>query len=56
MKRTAQPQLSENGQKALEQYRQMLQQLEDLSFVTLRNYLSETRQGLQQDVEKIAWV
>lgn len=44
MKRTAQPLLSESGQQALDQYRQVLQQLEDLSPVTTRNYLSDLRQ------------
>jgi site-specific recombinase XerD len=44
MKRTAQPLLSEEGQQTLDQYRQVLQQLEDLSPVTTRNYLSDLRQ------------
>src|SRR5437016_3107709 len=44
MKRTAQPLLSESGQQALDQYRQVLQQFEDLSPVTTRNYLSDLRQ------------
>jgi integrase/recombinase XerC len=44
MKRKAQPMLSEDGQYALEQYAQVLQQLEDLSPVTTRNYLSDLRQ------------
>jgi integrase/recombinase XerD len=44
MKRTAQPRLSEGGQQALDQYRQAIQQLEDLSPVTMRNYLSDLRQ------------
>lgn len=44
MKRKAQPMLSTNGQQALDQYRQVLQQLEDLSPVTTRNYLSDLRQ------------
>jgi len=44
MKREAQPMLSEDGQQALEQYMQVLQYLEDLSPVTLRNYLSDLRQ------------
>ena len=44
MKRIAQPLLSEAGQHALDQYRQVLQQLEDLSLVTTRNYLSDLRQ------------
>lgn len=44
MKRTAQPSLSEEGQQALDQYRQVLQHLEDLSPVTTRNYLSDLRQ------------
>ena len=44
MKRNAQPNISEDGQCALEQYTQVLQQLEDLSSVTIRNYLSDLRQ------------
>lgn len=44
MKRNAQPEISEDGQQALDQYRQVLQQLEDLSPVTVRNYLSDLRQ------------
>lgn len=44
MKRKAQPILSGSGQHALDQYRQVLQQLEDLSPVTTRNYLSDLRQ------------
>src|SRR2546421_3034610 len=44
MKRKAQPMLSEDGQLALGQYRQVLQHLEDLSPVTTRNYLSDLRQ------------
>lgn len=44
MKRTAQPQLSEVAQQALDQYRLVLQQLEDLSSVTTRNYLSDLHQ------------
>jgi len=34
----------QTGQQALDQYRQALQQLEDLSPVTTRNYLSDLRQ------------
>ncbi len=44
MKRKAQPLLSEEGQQALDQYRHVLQHLEDLSPVTIRNYLSDLRQ------------
>jgi integrase/recombinase XerD len=44
MKRKAQPRLSEDGQQALDQYRQVLQQFEDISPVTIRNYLSDLRQ------------
>ncbi|HLZ61670.1 MAG TPA: hypothetical protein VKR06_32395 [Ktedonosporobacter sp.] len=44
MKRTAQPQLSADGQQALAQYEQVLKHLEDLSPVTMRNYLSDLRQ------------
>ena len=36
--------LSEGGQQALEQYTQVLQHLEDISAVTIRNYLSDLRQ------------
>lgn len=43
MKRQAQPRLSKDGQQALNQYRQVLQQYEDISPVTLRNYLSDLR-------------
>jgi len=38
MKRKAQPILSEEGQHAPDQYTQVLQRLEDLSPVTIRNY------------------
>ena len=44
MKRTVQPQLSANGQQALAQYRQTLQQFEDILPGTIRNYLSDLRQ------------
>lgn len=44
MKRKAQPIFSANGQQALDQYTQVLQQFEDLSAVTIRNYLSDLRQ------------
>lgn len=44
MKRKAQPMLSEDGQFSLNQYAQVLQHLEDLSLVTIRNYLSDLRQ------------
>jgi integrase/recombinase XerD len=44
MKRKAQPMLSERGQLALDQYRQVLQQFEDISPVTIRNYISDLRQ------------
>jgi integrase/recombinase XerD len=44
MKRNAQPEISEDGQQALNQYRLVLQQYEDLSAVTIRNYLSDLRQ------------
>ncbi len=44
MKRKAQPEISEAGQHALSQYRQSLQQVEDLSPVTIRNYVSDLRQ------------
>jgi integrase/recombinase XerD len=44
MKRKAQPEISEDGKLALDQYMQVLQQLEDLSPVTIRNYLSDLRQ------------
>lgn len=44
MKRTAQPMLSTDGQHALDLYGQALRQCEDLSAVTIRNYLSDLRQ------------
>jgi integrase/recombinase XerD len=43
MRRDAQPHLSEEGQQALAHYAHALQQIEDLSVVTLRNYLSDLR-------------
>ncbi len=44
MKREAQPALSVEGQQVLGQYTDMLRQIEDLSAVTVRNYLSDLRQ------------
>lgn len=44
MKRKAQPLLSEDGQQTLDQYTQILRHFEDLSVVTIRNYLSDLRQ------------
>ena len=44
MKRQAQPGISEGGQQTLDQYEQVLQQNEDISLVTIRNYLSDLRQ------------
>jgi integrase/recombinase XerD len=44
MKREAQLGLSESSQQALDQYRQVYLQFEDLSPVTTRNYLSNLRQ------------
>jgi integrase/recombinase XerD len=44
MKREAQPPLSVEGELALDHYAHALQQLEDLSAVTIRNYLSDLRQ------------
>jgi integrase/recombinase XerC len=44
MKREAQPPLSIEGELALDRYARALQQLEDLSAVTIRNYLSDLRQ------------
>ena len=44
MRRKAQSMLSADGQCALKQYMQAIQQLEDLSPVTIRNYLSDLRQ------------
>jgi integrase/recombinase XerD len=44
MKREAQPALSMEGQLALHEYAHALQQIEDLSAVTIRNYLSDVRQ------------
>ncbi len=44
MKREAQPALSVEGQQALDHYAYALKQVEDLSAVTIRNYLSDVRQ------------
>lgn len=44
MKRVAQPTLSVEGQQALDHYASALRQVEDLSTVTIRNYLSDLRQ------------
>jgi integrase/recombinase XerD len=44
MKREAQPALSVEGQLALAHYAYTLKQIEDLSVVTIRNYLSDLRQ------------
>lgn len=44
MKRGAQPLLSVEGREALEHYAYTLQQVEDLSAVTIRNYLSDLHQ------------
>ena len=44
MKREAQPALSVEGQQALGLYAETLRQIEDLSTVTIRNYLSDLRQ------------
>src|SRR5450755_245467 len=44
MKRGAQPPLSAEGQQTLDHYAYTLQQVEDLSAVTVRNYLSDLRQ------------
>ena len=44
MKRAAQPNLSVEGQQALGLYAETLRQMEDLSAVTVRNYLSDLRQ------------
>src|SRR3989442_15959537 len=44
MKREAQPALSKGGQQALDHYASALRQVEDLSTVTIRNYLSDLRQ------------
>src|ERR1051326_2680907 len=44
MKREAQPILSIEGELALDHYAHALQQMEDLSAVTIRNYLSDLRQ------------
>lgn len=44
MKRGARPPLSAGGQQALDHYACTLQQMEDLSAVTIRNYLSDLRQ------------
>src|SRR6266446_528285 len=44
MRREAQPALSVEGQQALDQYASALEQVEDLTAVTIRNYLSDLRQ------------
>src|SRR5438270_4837275 len=44
MKREAQPTLSVEGQQALDHYAYALKQVEDLSVVTIRNYLIDVRQ------------
>jgi integrase/recombinase XerD len=44
MKRTARFVLSAEGQQAFDQYEDALKQVEDLSSVTIRNYLSDLRQ------------
>lgn len=44
MKRGAQPPLSVEGRQALDRYASALRQVEDLSAVTIRNYLSDLRQ------------
>lgn len=44
MKRKVQLMLSKDGQQALDQYRQELQQVEGLSPMTIHNYLSDLRQ------------
>jgi hypothetical protein len=44
MKRAAQPPLSFEGQHALDHYDYMLKQVEDLSAMTIRNYLGDLRQ------------
>ncbi|SRR6266849_54617 len=44
MKREAQPSLSLEGQPALDQYAHTLQQMEDLTAVTIHNHMSDLRQ------------
>src|SRR3989440_1259550 len=44
MKREGRPALSSSGEQVLEQYERMLRTEEDLSPVTIRNYLSDLRQ------------
>ena len=44
MKRASQPALSHAGSEALNQYKAYLQHSEDMSPVTIRNYLSDLRQ------------
>jgi integrase/recombinase XerD len=44
MKRETQPPLSPNGRQALDHYAYTLRQVEDLSAVTIRNYLSDLHQ------------
>jgi site-specific recombinase XerC len=58
MKRVAQPALSK-GQQTLDQYTRSLQQIEDLSAVTIHNYVSDLRQiiawyeaGFQQEQDE----
>ncbi len=44
MKRVGQPNISRAGMEALNQYKAFLQHTEDMSPVTIRNYLSDLRQ------------
>jgi len=44
MKRQANPQISPSGEAALAQYEQVLREQEDLTFASVRNYLSDIRQ------------
>ena len=44
MKRAGQPTISHAGTEALNQYKANLQHKEDMSLVTIRNYLSDLRQ------------
>src|SRR5260370_3208883 len=44
MKRAHRPRLSLEGQHAIDEYARVLQQMEDITTVTIRNYLSDLRQ------------
>ena len=44
MKRQANPHISSSGEAALAHYEQVLREQEDLTFASIRNYLSDVRQ------------